>query len=121
MTEPTIRTFTDRAGVAWTVRLVTPERVERRRADRRHAAGAGAAGAAGAAATTERRRGADRRVTRQLRVRLPAEWAQGWLLLESETGERHRVAPVPPDWTRLSETALALLARLRGGESAGEH
>ena len=106
MTDPTVRAFTDRTGTGWTVRYVIPERVERRQASRR------------AGETTpppmghERRTGVDRRTTPQVRVRLPLEYVNGWLLLESERGERHRVVPVPPNWEQLSETALALLARM---------
>lgn len=106
MTETQIRTFTDRSGVAWTVRKVQPERVERRMAERRRSAGDGGT------LVAERRATADRRVTPQLRVRLPVEYAQGWLLLESSTGERRRVAPVPSNWAGLSETALSLLVRV---------
>jgi hypothetical protein len=106
MSELQIRAFTDRSGVAWTVRKVQPERVERRTADRRRSIGEGGS------VVAERRALPDRRVTPQLRVRLPAEYAQGWLLLESSTGERRRVAPVPSNWAALSETALSLLVRV---------
>src|SRR5690349_10462737 len=84
MTESIARSFTDRSGAAATARLVR----------------------------RERRSGLERRTVLQRRVRMPLEFARGWLLLESETGERRRVTPVPPDWTRLSETALTLLVRI---------
>ena len=106
MTDPTVRAFTDRAGTGWTVRYVIPARVERRHASRRTTT------PAAPPAGYERRTGADRRVAPQLRVRLPDEYANGWLLLESERGDRHRVVPVPPNWERLSETRLELLARM---------
>ena len=101
-----IRTTTDTAGVTWTFRVVLPARVERRIAERRAHASADV--------TAERRTGAERRGRQELRVRLPEEFAHGWLLIESSTGERRRLAPIPPDWQLLSDTRLALLARVAG-------
>lgn len=117
MHEPPLRTLTDRHGVTWTLRVVTPERVERRMGDRRQE---GAATAGRVSLGHERRRGPDRRVSPQLRVRLPAAYAHGWLLLESATGERRRYAPVPAGWERLSEGTLELLTRVGVAEPTTE-
>jgi len=113
MSDSPVRMLTDRHGVSWTVRVVTPERVERRMGERRQARNA-------ATLERERRAGRERRVTPPLRVRLPAEYAQGWLLLAAATGERRRYAPVPAGWERLSETTLELLTRVSVTEPAGE-
>ena len=107
---PAVRTIVDRHGVAWTFRVVTPARVERRVAKRRQARAA-------APVVPERRVGTERRVAPQLRVRLPEDFAHGWLMLESATGERRRIAPVPQGWASLSETRLELLTRL--GDASG--
>ena len=108
MDSPVLRTIVDRHGVVWTFRVVTPARVERRSAERRQAA------PAGMLFVPERRTGVERRVAPQLRVRLPAEYAHGWLMVEATTGQRFRVAPIPPAWEQLSETRLELLTRLAG-------
>jgi hypothetical protein len=53
---------------------------------------------------------------------LPKEFRSGWLAFQSAS-EKRRLAPVPPDWTSLSDAGLALLlddprcARVRGSRS----
>jgi hypothetical protein len=73
------RTFADSSGVRWTVLRVEPEVVS---------------------PTLERLR--ETLSSRQLERRRP------WLLFESKTGERRRLAPVPDEWNQPgSEQLLA--------------
>ena len=47
---------------------------------------------------------------------LGEEFRTGWLCFESErSGERRRLADVPPDWERLSPERLDLLCRAASG------
>lgn len=58
----------------------------------------------------ERRRGADRRVLQQRRVRLAPGLQQGWLVFQCGD-ERRRLVPVPTGWDELSSAELAELCR----------
>lgn len=42
------------------------------------------------------------------RIVVPSELQAGWLAFQSQT-ERRRIAPVPPDWHRLSDDELLTL------------
>jgi hypothetical protein len=90
------RTFLDSTGKRWEVWLVTPAAAERRRIDRRTAAGTSAdspyVGELDRRRTPERRRGSFRRS-----VSVASEYSNGWLCFESE-GEKRRLAPVPDGW-----------------------
>lgn len=48
---------------------------------------------------------------------LSPEFEQGWLTFEGE-GELRRSAPIPPDWTEMSDTRLELLCRTARPTSA---
>jgi hypothetical protein len=96
------RTFLDSTGKRWEVWLVTPAAAERRKADRR-----AAAGTEGFAATSERRHTPDRRKAAFRRsVAVATEYSQGWLCFESE-GEKRRLAPVPPGWEEAGPDRLS--------------
>ena len=90
------RTFLDSTGRRWEVWLVTPAAAERRRIDRRTAAGASTntpyVGDLDRRRTPERRRGPFRRS-----VTVASEYTNGWLCFECE-GEKRRLAPVPEGW-----------------------
>jgi hypothetical protein len=90
------RTFLDSTGKRWEVWLVTPAAAERRRIDRRTAAGTSAkspfTGELDRRHTPDRRRDPYRRT-----VSVSTEFSKGWLCFESE-GEKRRLAPVPQDW-----------------------
>ena len=51
-------------------------------------------------------------VPHHTRDTLPGSHAAGWLTVESERGERRRLAPVPGEWERCSETRLQLMVAL---------
>lgn len=88
------RTFPDAAGRAWDVWNVVPAAVERR-----------------ADASRSAHAGGERRRRSEPRVRLAAEFRDGWLAFQSGR-ERRRLAPVPGDWAQLSDAELlALLER----------
>jgi hypothetical protein len=88
------RTFLDTRGKRWEVWLVTPDSAERRKADRRAAAG----GSDAFSGTTDRRRTPERRrAPFQRSISVASEYSEGWLCFESE-GEKRRLAPVPPAW-----------------------
>ena len=97
------RRFQDQDGRAWEVWAVPPTHGERRGADRRRLQAPPPSG-------VERRRGGDRRVVRQTRVRLSDEFQDGWLTFECPP-ERRRLAPVPPAWEHLDEPQLAALCQ----------
>jgi hypothetical protein len=98
-----LRTFRGEDGAEWRVWNVVPGRrqgTERRRGyDRRSPSPVLRHGG------LERREGQDRRHTPGL---VSPELRLGWLIFQRE-GERRRLAPVPPGWERLAETALARL------------
>jgi hypothetical protein len=94
------RTFVDSAGRRWEVWLVTPAAAERRKVDRRAAAG-GSFGAMDRRKTPERRRSPFRRS-----VTVANEYNNGWLCFESE-GEKRRLVPVPEGWTEAGPDRLS--------------
>ena len=87
------RTFKDSLGRAWEVWSVMPEHVERRRKT--------------PVATSAVK---ERRMKREFRVPLGQAWARGWLVFETK-GEKRRLAPIPDDWSALSEERLEQLSR----------
>ena len=97
------RTFLDSRGKRWEVWRVTPAAAERRKADRRAAAGGSDAfkGALERRKTPERRRSPFQRTTA-----VSTEFSQGWLCFESE-GEKRRLAPVPPGWDEAGPDRLS--------------
>jgi hypothetical protein len=48
------------------------------------------------------------------------ERRQGWLLFESQLGERRRFTPVPNDWRKLDSSALEKCLGTAARASAGE-
>jgi hypothetical protein len=94
------RTFVDRDGAYWQVWDSQPTRVERRFApgERRRPRLMPWHG-------TERRAGADRRVTSQRRITLSEGFGSGWLTFES-LQEKRRFNPIPSRWESLSESEL---------------
>ena len=91
------RTFRDSKGTEWQAWDVVPQLTERREIERRvrmapveHA---------------DRRRQPDRRVMKGRRPTLTAGLDSGWLCFENG-GEKRRLAPIPPDWTRCSDAEL---------------
>ncbi|MEO8909136.1 MAG: hypothetical protein ABI408_02775 [Gemmatimonadaceae bacterium] len=87
------RTFLDSQGRRWEVWLVTPAAAERRRIDRR--AAAGSPGNNAYTGELDRRRTPDRRPGPFRRaVSVSSEYTNGWLCFES-TGEKRRLAPIP--------------------------
>jgi hypothetical protein len=101
------REFIDRKGEKWDVWLVIPVSAERRKAERRAAAGAGAS-----AYTGDERRGRlpDRRLSALApRATLSPEFRNGWLCFENASGEKRRLVPVPQDWERMSVQELLKL------------
>jgi hypothetical protein len=93
------RTFVDANDITWQVWDVIPTFVERRRAQRRGAAGA---------VRSERRHGRERRVVAEPRVPARAGFEHGWLAFESNF-ENRRLAPIPDRWPDLAETELQQL------------
>ena len=93
------RRFEDAAGVVWHVWEVDPREAERRRLMRRAANEAPKAGQL----SHERRR-------RESRVAIRPGYENGWLAFASAGGAK-RLAPVPPGWTALSDSALDELRR----------
>ena len=101
------REFVDPKGQKWDVWLVIPVSAERRKAERRIAAGA-----AGSAYSGEERRGRvpDRRLaSREPREAISPEYRNGWLCFENQKGEKRRLMPVPPSWELLSLPELLKL------------
>jgi hypothetical protein len=89
------RTFTDSRGVIWDVWAVAPMLPERR------------------SGVFERRRQprgspSRRRAVDASRVRVSAEYAEGWLAFESKHDKR-RLAPVPDGWEQFDDVALGRL------------
>jgi hypothetical protein len=97
------RTFLDSQGKRWEVWLVTPAAAERRKADRRAAAGNSEpfTGGVERRQTPERRRAPFHRS-----VAVASEFSQGWLCFECE-GEKRRLAPVPGGWEEAGPDRLA--------------
>ena len=97
------RTFLDSTGKRWEVWLVTPAAAERRKADRRAAAGSSQPYEGGPERrhTPERRRSAFKRS-----AAVASEFSSGWLCFEGE-GEKRRLAPVPPGWDQAGPDRLA--------------
>ena len=89
------RQFTDSKHTMWEVWDVEPSHAERRLRgeDRRRSS-----------PTSEERRVAEDRS----RVRIRSDLAQGWLAFESKH-DRRRLAPIPPGWESLDESALEQL------------
>ena len=97
------RTFLDSQGRRWEAWLVTPAAAERRRVDRRAAAG----GSDAFPANLERRKTPERRRSPFHRsVSVASEFSQGWLCFESE-GEKRRLAPVPAGWDEAGPDRLS--------------
>jgi len=58
----------------------------------------------------------------QLMALLPhPERRQGWLLFESESGERRRFTPIPGDWQTMSRSTLESCLQGAVRASSGEH
>jgi hypothetical protein len=90
------RTFLDSTGKRWEVWLVTPAAAERRKIDRR--AAAGPSDHTPYTGERDRRRTPERRRTPFRRsVAVSGEYSNGWLCFECE-GEKRRLAPVPEGW-----------------------
>jgi hypothetical protein len=105
------RVFVDDKGESWDVWLVLPTSAERRKVERRAAAGAGSGGNAYAG---EERRGRipDRRMSRSgPRSPIDKEYNQGWLCFESSSGEKRRLVPVPEKWEQMTSPELIKLCR----------
>jgi hypothetical protein len=83
------RAYTDSLGRHWDVWSVQPEYAERRRTTP----------GAGTPVVPERR------ARNTFRVPLGKTWAAGWLVFETK-GEKRRLAPVPPNWTELTDVEL---------------
>jgi hypothetical protein len=99
------RTFLDPRGRRWEVWLVTPMAAERRKADRRAAAGEGVVDIQ---SFSERRRTPERRKNLFRRgVEVANEYSDGWLCFESE-GEKRRLAPVPEGWSEVGPDRLSM-------------
>ena len=84
------RAYTDSLGRHWDVWSVQPEYAERRRTT---------PGAASPGVLYELR------VNNGFRVPLGRTWVSGWLVFETK-GEKRRLAPVPPNWTQLTDAEL---------------
>lgn len=84
------RTFADDQGKSWEIWDVRPERVERRRAERRQERPTPWLGA-------ERRVAADRRRRDGTDNRSEHPLVGGWLVFKSDD-EKRRLAPIPPNW-----------------------
>ena len=89
------RTFVDDKGRSWEVWEVHPEIVERRLNEDRRRAPRG---------TPDRRQHVD------IRFRMAPELRHGWLAFQCGV-ERRRLAPIPAEWSTLSDADLARLAR----------
>ena len=101
------RVIIDKHGEKWDVWLVLPTSAERRRVERRAAANAGELSYSG-----EDRRGRlpDRRMSNSARRSpIDAEFSNGWLCFESESGEKRRLVPVPENWESMSVADLLKL------------
>lgn len=87
------REFHDSQGKQWEAWEVHPSAVERRmnRED-----------------VQLDRDSADRRQRSQARFAVPPRLKEGWLALQA-VDERRRIAPIPTNWTTLSEVELAQL------------
>lgn len=87
------REFTDALGVRWQVWAVIPGSADRRdRSDRR----------------SDGRATDERRVRRELRIRMEAGFANGWLVFESDR-EKRRLHPIPELWAERSDEDLRAL------------
>src|SRR4051812_41873457 len=84
------RKFIDTLGRAWDVWTVQPELVERRRQE------------------TIGPPAVERRQHREYRVPLGERWLNGWLAFDGVGGKR-RLAPVPPNWHRMTDAELEQL------------
>ena len=106
------RTFTDERGIQWTVLAVEPTWAERRSGDRRRVIDLeGEEQRAFDTWAQERRAGPDRRrgyFDAVPRIRVSSPLQGGWLAFDG-SGERRRLAPIPPDWERLSDAELLRL------------
>ncbi|HYD53969.1 MAG TPA: hypothetical protein VEA99_15140, partial [Gemmatimonadaceae bacterium] len=99
--EMPLRMFQDDGGREWRVWEVRPLRPERRATDRRLLA---------RAVPLERRRGSDRRVLAETRVKLSHGLTHGWLAFDSDA-EKRRLAPIPMGWDALPDRVLEALCR----------
>jgi hypothetical protein len=95
------RTFADDHGRSWEVWDVRPERVERRRGERRHERPT-------PWTDLERRVADDRRLKRDVRMRLSNLLSGGWLVFKTNR-ERRRLSPIPADWESLRAPDLRAL------------
>jgi hypothetical protein len=87
------REFVDAQGVRWQVWAVVPASADRRELPDRRGDG-----------RTER----ERRVRREVRVRMEPGLANGWLVFES-AHEKRRLHPIPDDWVTRGDAELAAL------------
>jgi hypothetical protein len=93
-TEMAYRTFLDDNGRYWQVWESHPHIFERRKSERRVAAGEFSG--------VDRRKSSDRRQGSRTRsVFVDPRLASGWLTFESFT-EKRRLAPIPPHWDEMS-------------------
>jgi hypothetical protein len=98
------RQFEDGEGEAWDVWLVRPESSERRKMPRRKS-------------SVRVYAGFERRVVPDRRQRegwipianVPADFQNGWLCFESESGEKRRLAPIPPRWEQRPDSELRVM------------
>jgi hypothetical protein len=97
------RTFQSSSGVAWHVWSVIPG--GKGDGERRHGYDRRSPDPVLRYNGPERRTAPDRRANRLL---LAPDLRFGWLTFESHT-ERRRLAPIPPGWDRLPDTALERL------------
>lgn len=104
------RTFVDADGVMWKVWDVHPQLAERRRSARR------ATPSRLGAIARDLRAGVDRRRRQEVRVPVREGYEHGWLAFDSSVGSR-RLAPIPPDWETLAESALLSLCN-RGTDAS---
>ena len=96
-----LRMFRDDGGREWRVWDVRPLRPERRGTDRR---------CVECDVPVERRRGGDRRILNETRVKLTNGLALGWLAFDSDA-EKRRLAPIPDGWADLPDGVLCDLCR----------
>ena len=99
----TYRVFEDPHGRRWQVWQVLPSYSERRKSDRRTGPDRRARRRM---SSVDRRARPDRRVKSMRRYLGVPQMASGWLCFESN-GEKRRLTPVPVNWERADERALA--------------
>lgn len=93
------RKYVDSWGRAWEVWMVHPSSIERRAMERRSPV-------ENAVFLIEQRVMGDRRSGVGTRIPVASEYSFGWLCFTKD-GERRRLAPVPVNWIKASDTQLA--------------